>query len=150
MPGERAYPELTLGGGVKLRFVRVFSADRDAERKFRLGDIAGEPDPDSVHASSKPNEAMLASNSDVVVDFPHRERAVRDRSTVGELADVIAGTLPNRELRMTLPYRIATDSTGRVIVTDPPRMLSIFSTSRRRSIFVFKAETASGCRPPGR
>ena len=120
MPAERAYPELALGGGVTLKFVRVFSADRDAERKFRLGDIAGAPDPDNVRSAPKTNESTIASNSDVVVDTPHRVRAVRDRSTLAGLSDAIVGTLPGHELRMTMPYRMAIDSTHRVIVTDPP------------------------------
>jgi DNA-binding beta-propeller fold protein YncE len=111
----------------------VFSADRDVERKFRLGDIAGVPDPDSVRSAPKINESIIVSNSDVVVDSLHRVRVARDRSSLSELADVVAGILPNRELRMALPYRIATDSKHRVIVTDPPaHAIHIFDFQKKK------------------
>lgn len=131
--GSRAFPELSLGGGVSLRFVRVFSADRDVERKFRLGDLAGPPDPDRVHPYSRPDQPASASNPDVIVDSPHRVRPARTQSSLSQLADVVTGLLPGRELRMTLPYRIAVDSRRRVIVTDPPaHAVHIFDFQKKK------------------
>jgi DNA-binding beta-propeller fold protein YncE len=143
-PAARAFPELTLPGDHVLRFVRVFSADRDVERKFRLGDIAGTLDPDSHRSAPKTNESAIASNPDVVVDSPHRIRVVRNRSSLSDLADVIAGILPNRELRMALPFRIATDSKHRVIVTDPPaHAIHIFDFQKKK---YFRIQGGDGMR----
>jgi DNA-binding beta-propeller fold protein YncE len=132
-PGVRVFPELKLGDGISLRFVRAFSADRDVERKLHLGDIAGGPDRDSVRPSPKLDQLPTTSDSDVVIDSPHRVRAIHDRATLSQLTDVVTGILPGRELRMALPYRMAIDSKQRVIITDPPaHAIHIFDFRKRK------------------
>jgi DNA-binding beta-propeller fold protein YncE len=139
--GPRAFPELAISDRQLLKFVRVFSADRDVERRKLNGLVdaaVGSPDQDKAHSSSTDERAALELHRSEVVDdlghgTGHAVQAVRDRSALGEFADAIVGMASNRDLRMTLPHRVAIDSKQRILVTDPPaHSLHVFDFAKKK------------------
>lgn len=140
--GPRAFPEVTLPKGRVLKFLRLFSADRDVERRkidLLKETMVGSPDKadqDKVRTPPAANSVTAApSQREVVVDLDAKYAAqpVRDRSAFGVVADAIAGLSPNRDLRMLSPHRVAIDSKQRIIVTDPPaHAIHVFDFSKKK------------------
>ena len=125
--GPRAFPQLALPGVGVIKFIRLFSADQDVDkRKVTLftDAVTGTPDdtePGKVRKPPKDESAAEALHPhEVIKDFGYAVQPVRLRSPLGVIADTISGLSPNHNLRMTLPHRIAIDSKQRVIVSDPP------------------------------
>jgi DNA-binding beta-propeller fold protein YncE len=142
--GPRAFPELAISDQQLIRFVRVFSADRDVERRKlnSLVDAAvGSPDEVERDKARTPQtdegSALELHRGEVVTDSghgaSHAVRAIRERSTLGEFADAIVGLAPSRDLRMSQPHRVAIDSKQRIIVTDPPaHSLHVFDFAKKK------------------
>lgn len=138
--GPRAFPQLAIPDVGVIKFIRVFSADQDVnKRKVNLltDTVTGAPDDSELGKVRKPpkdeSAAVALHPHEVVMDFGYAVQPVRIRSPLGALADTVSGLSPNHDLRMTLPHRIAIDSRQRVIVTDPPaHAIHVFDFTRKK------------------
>lgn len=128
--GPQAFPKLTIPDVGVIKFVRMFSADQDVNRRklnlvvgLAKDAATGAPEDSAQLKIRRPQDSTSSEvihSSEVVTDVGHAVQPLRSRTPLGELADTIAGLSPNHDLRMTLPYRLAVDSRQRIIVTDPP------------------------------
>ena len=142
LSGPQAFPKLAVPGGV-IKFVRLFSADQDVNRRklnlvVGLAKDAATGGPENseqlkVSSPQDSNSPEVTRSSEVVMDMGHAVQPLRARTPLGDLADTIAGLSPNHDLRMTLPYRMAIDSKQRIIVTDPPaHAVHIFDFGKKK------------------
>jgi DNA-binding beta-propeller fold protein YncE len=124
----RAFPQLNLGNGFSLTYVGVFSSDAVFRTRSKMDGETGDVSQGAVRPGNGTKRqadvpvSMLLSNERVVEDFEpplHAEAVGHVPTPVGSARNRFLTLAYGRPNVLHAPRRVATDSQGRVIISDP-------------------------------
>lgn len=124
-----ASSRVQLGKDCSLSYVGAFVADGGfkGRSRLRLGEfvdtIAGQPDDQPSAVSAPSSDDAVPAKQRVVEDYEpgaHPVETVNGRPVLADAVDALTSFLEEHKAVMDEPRGVATDSSGRVVVADPP------------------------------
>ena len=142
--GKRAASSrVSLGEDCSLSYVGAFVADGSFKGRSRLrlgqfvGTIAGQPEDQPAALSAPSSDDAVPAKQRVVEDYEpgaHPVETVNGRPVLADAVEAITSFLEEHRAVMDEPRAVATDSSGRVMVADPP--------AQAVHVFDFKGKTS--------
>ena len=129
MGNRAASSRVPLGKDCSLAYVGAFVADGSFKGRSRLrlgqfvGTIAGQPEDQPAAVSAPSSDDAVPAKQRVVEDYEpgaHPVETVNGRPVLADAVEAITSFLEEHRAVMDEPRAVATDSSGRVIVADPP------------------------------
>ena len=129
MGNHAASSRVPLGKDCSLAYVGAFVADGSFKGRSRLrlgqfvGTIAGHPEDQPAAVSAPSSDDAVPAKQRVVEDYEpgaHPVETVNGRPVLADAVEAITSFLEEHRAVMDEPRAVATDSSGRVIVADPP------------------------------
>ena len=127
--GKRAASRVLLGKNCSLEYAGAFVADGSFKGRSRLrlgefvGALAGQGDKRQPPNLGTAPEDAAPSKQRVVEDYEpgaHPVETVNGRPVLADMVDAITSFAEEHQAVMDAPRALATDSSGRLIVADPP------------------------------
>lgn len=126
---KRAASRVELGKTCALDYLGAFVADGGFKGRSRLrlgefvGTIAGQPEDQPAPVSGPPSDDVAPAKQRVVEDYEpgaHPVETVNGRPVLADMVDAITSFAEEHQAVMEAPRSVATDASGRVLVSDPP------------------------------